>query len=183
MTEQEKRMNRETKGRIMELLAHVPESERKELIEKYRSDKPTKFCNGTINHKIITGTWFNWAVKAAIRNASDDEIHQIIRVICVCIDSAKYNLDVSEAILKEGMNDILVKYVRPTLIEERKKKDRQKQLDLAAKMTTVLEMHEKGFTNQRIGEILGIPESTVRFFVKHKGGVKATGYTINKVEE
>ena len=94
-----------------------------------------------------------------------------------------YDNKVVEAILGEGMNEIMVKYIRPTLIEERKKKDRQKQLDLAAKMTTVLEMHEKGFTNQRIGEILGIPESTVRFFVKHKGGVKATGYTINKVEE
>ena len=183
MAEQEKRMNRETKGKILELLAQVPESERNELIEKYRSDKPTKFGDGTIDHKIITGTWFNWAVKAMVRNASEDEIHRMLRVIYVCIDAAKHNLDVSEAILGEGMNEIMVKYIRPTLIEERKKKNRQKQLDLAAKMTTVLEMHEKGFTNQRIGEILGIPESTVRFFVKHKSGVKATGYTINKVEE
>ena len=183
MNEQERRQNRETKGRILELLIQISESERKELIEKYRSDEPNKFSDGSIDHKIITGTWFNWAVKSAIRGATSDEIHRILRVICVCIDSAKHNLDVSEAILDENMNEIMVKYIRPTLVEEAKKKDRQKQLDMAAKMTSVLEMHERGFSNQRIGEILNIPESTVRFFVKHKSGVKATGYTIKKVEE
>lgn len=174
--------NRDAKGAMLRLLMEIPEDERKELIKKYTADCPIDIELGN-HYKIIIGTWMNRGVKAMMRGATDDEIHHILRVIYVAIEAPKQNLDVSKAITEEGMDEIMVKYIRPALMEERKKKDRQKQLDLAAKMTTVLEMHEKGFANQRIGEILGIPESTVRFFVKHKGGIKATGYTINKVEE
>jgi DNA-binding NarL/FixJ family response regulator len=159
--------NRDAKGKILTMLLELPEEKKKELIEKYKSEGPINEITVN-NHRIIVGTWHNRAVKALIRGATADEINRMINVIFVAVNAPKENLDVSEAIEKERMDDIIVKYIRPDLIEQRKMRDRQAQLQQAAKMRTVLEMHKHGFNNQRIAEILEIPESTVRFFVKNK---------------
>lgn len=159
--------NRDAKGTIVTLLLAIPEEQKKELIEKYKSEDPIEEILAN-NHRIMVGTWVNRAVKALIRGATKDEINRVVNVIFVAVNAPKENLDISKAIEAERMDDIMVKYIRPDLIELRKERDRNRQLQQAAKMRTVLEMHKHGFSNQRIAEILDIPESTVRFFVENK---------------
>lgn len=143
--------SREMRTKLLsDWVTKITEKEQEELINKYHSDEPIDPVVGS-NQKVMIGTWLNRGAKAMCRNATEEEIHRVMRVVTVIIMAPKHNLDVSKAIKDEKMDDIMAKYIIPSLIEER-----------------MLEMHKKGFANQRISEILGIPESTVRFFVEYR---------------
>ena len=168
MTENNKKelQTREAKGIVLEALSKIPEEEREELFKKYRSKDPIPMDK--YHHAIAVGAWTNRAVKAIMHGATTDELKKILRVIWVAIESSRKNLDLERAIKEENMDEIMVKYIRPALIEQRKTKNRKEQLRRAATMKTVLKMHEKNFSNERIAEILNIPESTVHFFLQNK---------------
>ena len=157
---------RETRGEIIERLVAIPENKRQELIERYKSDKlmdPITISR----HRIFVGTWLNITVKMIRRGLTEAELDRMIEHLFVVASMYKHNLDLEKSDEDHKIKELCDKYILTKESEKRIYADRQKQLEHAAKKRGALMLKKQGKSNQEIAEELGIPESTVRFFLKN----------------
>ena len=163
---QEIMQNRNAKGVTIERLVSIPAEKQKELIARYKvNDEMPEVLKA--RHAIFVGTWFNRTVKALEHGCTEDELDALIEHLFVVTNAGVHNLDITRSSIDHGLHKILTKYIPgKTKMEERIYNDRQKQIEHAAKKRGVLKLKSEGRSNQEIAKELGLPEATVRFFLK-----------------